>query len=77
MLFKTKGFIEPKGSKRDFEVTGQKACVCALMRATEGLKVGCIGMGGLQKLITFFSGWAGLQKLITVLDTRNGHKGGV
>ena len=47
------------------------------MRATEGLKVGCIGMGGLQKLITFFSGWAGLQKLITVLDTRNGHKGGV
>ena len=40
---------------------------------TEGLKVGCGGMGGLQKLITFFSGWAGLQKLITVLDTRNGH----
>ena len=34
-------------------------------------------MGGLQKLITFFSGWAGLQKLITDLDTRNGHKGGV
>jgi len=33
---------------------------------TEGLKVGCIGMGGLQKLITFFSGWAG----------RNEHKGG-
>ena len=24
---------------------GQKACVCALMRATEGLKVGCGGMG--------------------------------
>jgi hypothetical protein len=24
------------------------------------------GMGGLQKLITFFSGWAGLQKLITI-----------
>ena len=22
---------------------GQKACVCALMRATEGLKVGCVG----------------------------------
>ena len=34
-------------------------------------------MGGLQKLITFFSGWAGLQKLITDLDMRNGHKGGV
>ncbi len=34
------------------------------------------GMGGLQKLITFFSGWAGLQKLITDLDMRNGHKGG-
>ena len=33
-------------------------------------------MGGLQKLITFFSGWAGLQKLITDLDMRNGHKGG-
>ena len=32
---------------------------------------------GLQKLITFFSGWAGLQKLITDLDMRNGHKGGV
>ena len=91
-MLKTKGFIEPKGSKRDFEggffgisstlidahtLPGQKACVCALMQATEGLKVGCIGMGGLQKLITFFSGWAGLQKLITVLDTRNGHKGGV
>ena len=25
---------------------GQKACVCALMRATEGFKVGCGGMGG-------------------------------
>ena len=35
------------------------------------------GMDGLQKLITFFSGWAGLQKLITDLDMRNGHKGGV
>ena len=34
-------------------------------------------MGGLQKLITFFSGWAGLQKLITDLDMRNGYKGGV
>ena len=33
--------------------------------------------GGLQKLITFFSGWAGLQKLITDLDMRNRHKGGV
>ena len=33
--------------------------------------------GGLQKLITFFSGWAGLQKLITDLDMRNGYKGGV
>ena len=30
------------------------------------------GMGGLQKLITFFSGWAGLQKLITDLDMKNG-----
>ena len=112
MLFKTKGFIEPKGSRRDFEggffgisstlidahtLPGQKACVCALMQATEGLKVGCgwvgggmggfkewvgggmggwvgRGMGGLQKLITFFSGWAGLQKLITDLDMRNGLK---
>ena len=39
--------------------------------------VGCGGMGGLQKLITFFSGWAGLQKLITDLDMKNGYKGGV
>jgi hypothetical protein len=31
---------------------------------------------GLQKLITFFSGWAGLQKLITDLDMKNGYKGG-
>ena len=46
-------------------------------RAVCEVWVGCGGMGGLQKLITFFSGWAGLQKLITVLDTRNGHKGGV
>ena len=30
---------------------------------TEGLKVGCIGMGG-------------LQKLITDLDMKNGYKGG-
>ena len=35
------------------------------------------GLGGLQKLITFFSGWAGLQKLITDLDMKNGYKGGV
>ncbi len=35
------------------------------------------GMGGLQKLITFFSGWAGLQKLITDVDMKNGYKGGV
>jgi len=34
---------------------------------TEGLKVGCGGMGG----------WVGLQKLITDLYMRNGHKGGV
>ena len=39
--------------------------------------VGCGGMGGLQKLITFFSGWAGLQKLITDLYMKNGYKGGV
>ena len=39
--------------------------------------VGCGGMGGLQKLITVFSGWAGLQKLITDLDMKNGYKGGV
>ena len=62
--------------------SGQKACVCALMRATEGLKVGRGwvggGMGGwvgLQKLITFFSGWTGLQKLITDLDMKNGYMG--
>ena len=30
-------------SIRSTVVTGQKACVCALMRATEGLKVGCVG----------------------------------
>jgi hypothetical protein len=33
-------------------------------------------MGGLQKLIMFFSGWVGLQ-WITDLDMRNGYKGGV
>ena len=27
-------------------LSGQKACVCALMRATEGLKVGCGWVGG-------------------------------
>ena len=61
-------------SIRSTVVTGQ----------TEGLKVGCGGMGGrrdgwmggLQKLITFFSGWAGLQKLITDLYMKNGYKGG-
>ena len=37
---------------------------------TEGLKVGFAGMGGVW-------GMGGLQKLITVLDMRNGHKGGV
>ena len=35
------------------------------------------GRGGLQKLITCFSGWAGLQKLITDLYMKNGYKGGV
>jgi len=87
-MLKTKGFIEPKGSKRDFEggffglsstlidahtLPGQKACVCALMRATEGLKVGCIGMGGWVGC----GGMGGLQKLITDLDMRYGYKGGV
>ena len=28
---------------------GQKAWVCALMQATEGLKVGCGGMGGFKE----------------------------
>ena len=62
------GFFFVFGSTyiRSTVVTGQ----------TEGLKVGCVGMGGLQKLITFFSGWAGLQKLITDLDMKNGYKGG-
>ena len=45
-------------------------------RGMGGLCVRYGRMGGLQKLITFFSGWAGLQKLITDLDMRNGHKGG-
>ena len=52
---------------------GQKACVCALMRATEGLKVGCIGVGGWVGC----GGMGGLQKLITDLDMRYGYKGGV
>ena len=34
-------------------------------------------MGGLQKLITLFSGWVGLQKLITVLGRFYPYKGGV
>jgi len=33
-------------------LSGQKACVCALMRATEGLKVGCGWVDG------GMSGWA-------------------
>ena len=48
---------------------------------TEGLKVGC---GGKNKVfikplaLGRRNGWmGGLQKLITVLDMRNGHKGGV
>ncbi len=32
-------------------------------------------VGGLQKLTTFFSGWAGLQKLITDLDRFYPYKG--
>jgi hypothetical protein len=47
-------FVFGSTSIRSTVVTGQ----------TEGFKVGYVGMGG-------------LQKLITVLDTRNGHKGGV
>jgi len=43
------------------------------MRATEGLKVGCIGMGGWVGC----GGMGGLQKLITDLDMRYGYKGGV
>ena len=47
-------------------------------RTRKGVEVWVDGwMGGLQKLITFFSGWAGLQKLITDLDMKNGYKGGV
>ena len=43
-----------------------------------GVRYGWIGgRVGLQKLITFFSGWVGLQKLITDLDMKNGYKGGV
>ena len=45
-------------------------------RGMGGLCVRYGRMGGLQKLITFFSGWAGLQKLITDLDMKNGYKGG-
>jgi hypothetical protein len=33
-------------------------------------------MGGLQKFITFSSGWVGLQKLITVLGRFYRYKGG-
>ena len=51
MLFKTKGFIEPKGSRRDFEgdffgigSTSIRSTVIA--GQTEGLRVGCGGMGG-------------------------------
>jgi hypothetical protein len=40
-----------------------------------GLRNGC--MGGLQKLITVFSGWAGLQKLRTDLDRFYPYKAGV
>ena len=42
------------------------------------VRYGWIGgqRNGLQKLITFFSGWAGLQKLITDLYMKNGYKGG-
>ena len=40
---------------------------------TEGLKVGCIGMGGWVGC----GGMGGLQKLITDLDMRYGYKGGV
>ena len=47
-------FVFGSTSIRSTVVTGQ----------TKGFKVGYVGMGG-------------LQKLITVLDTRNGHKGGV
>ena len=50
------------------------------MRATEGLKVGCGGMGGRRD--GWAEGWVGggmggLQKLITDLDMRYGYKGGV
>ena len=55
---------------------GQKACVCALMQATEGLRVGCGGMGG----------WVGLRngktkgfiktKSLGWVGLRNGWMGG-
>ena len=35
------------------------------------------GMGGLQKLITFFSCWVALQKLTTDLGRFDPNKGGV
>ena len=64
-------------SIRSTVVTGQTEGLKCWLR--NGWAEGWVGggMGGLQKLITFFSGWAGLQKLITDLDMRNGHKGGV
>ena len=54
MLFKTKGFIEPKGSRRDFEggffgISSTLIDVHTLPGQTEGLKVGCIGMGGFKE----------------------------
>ena len=58
MLFKTKGFIEPKGSRRDFEggfffVFGSTSIRSTVVTGqTEGLKVGCGGMGGRR------DGWA-------------------
>ena len=50
MLFKTKGFIEPKGSRRDFEggffgISSTLIDAHTLPGQTEGLKVGCGGMG--------------------------------
>ena len=51
MLFKTKGFIEPKGSRRDFEgdffgIGSTSIRSTVVTGQTEGLKVGCGGMGG-------------------------------
>ena len=48
MLFKTKGFTEPKGSKRDFEggffgISSTLIDAHTLPGQTEGLKVGCVG----------------------------------